>query len=336
MINLIPERVYYEKEIVNYKLGRELLDEYSSKGTDLFEIEDHNRIPELRELPDSEFVKMKRYLILGIRRTTRLIPNNKSADFIVPFTSSGCSAMCLYCYLVCTFFKNSYLRVFVNRDQMMEQVRKKADRLGVEKIYEIGCNSDMVLENSLTGNLKWAIEEFAKIKYARCTFATKFSDIDDLLDIEHNGHTQMRISVNPDDVIRKAEIGTASLKNRITAANKMFSAGYKIGINIAPIILQDEWKDQYDSLLDTLDRKLDDHLKKTAFFELIFMTYGLQNEKINKEALPGTVNLFEKDKMKPKGRGKYHYKPDLYAEATEYFKKQIAVRFPSATISYIV
>ncbi len=336
MAKLVPERVYYEKEIVNYKLGRELLDRYSSGGVKPIEIENHNKIPELRELPDSEFVKMKKYLILGVRKTTRLVPNDKSADFIVPFTSSGCSAMCLYCYLVCTFFKNSYLRVFVNREEMMEQVRKKAARLGAEKVYEIGCNSDMVLENSLTGNLKWAIEQFAAIKDARCTFATKFSDVDELLDIEHNGHTQMRISVNPDEIIKKAEIGTAGLEDRIRAANKMFAAGYKIGINIAPIILLGDWKEQYDGLFDRLYRNLDDRLKQDLFFELIFMTYGLENEKINKEALPGTVNLFEKEKMSPKGRGKYRYKPEFYDQATEYFRKQIARKFPRAKINYIV
>lgn len=336
MIKLIPERVYYEEEIINYKLGRELLERYRADGVDLFKIENHNKIPELRELPDSEFVNMKKYLILGVRKTTRLTPNNKSADFIVPFTSSGCSAMCLYCYLVCTFFKNSYLRIFVNREEMIEQVRKKAAKIGAEKVYEIGCNSDMVLENSLTGNLKWAIGEFGKIKDARCTFATKFADVDELLDIEHNGHTQMRISVNPVQIIKKAEIGTSSLKDRIIAANKMFNAGYKVGINIAPIVLMDNWQHQYNSLFDELESSLDERLKENTFFELIFMTYGLANEKINKEALPGTVNLFEKEKMKPKGRGKYHYKPDLYGEASEIFKKQIAMRFPLAHINYIV
>ncbi len=336
MPRLIPERVYYEKEIINYELGRELLDRYKTEGTVLIEIDNHNNIPELRQLPDSEFIKMKKYLILGVRKTTRLIPNDKSADYIVPFTSSGCSAMCLYCYLVCTFFKNSYLRVFVNREEMIEQVRKKALKEGILKVYEIGCNSDMVLENSLTGNLKWAINEFGKINNARCTFATKFSDIDELLDIEHNGHTQMRISVNPDNIIKSAEIGTARLHERIEAANKMYKAGYKVGINIAPIILKDDWKEQYEELLDRLQYGLDDKLQQDTFFELIFMTYGLENEKINREAFPGTTNLFEKEKMKPKGRGKYNYKPEFYEQASDYFVKEVTRRFPNAKISYIV
>ncbi|MCX7746722.1 MAG: radical SAM protein [Clostridia bacterium] len=333
---LRPHKVYYEPEIIDYPLGRELLERYSKEKVELIEIENHNKIHELRELPDSEFVNMKKYLILGIRKTTRLIPNNRSADFIVPFTSSGCSAMCLYCYLVCTFFKNSYLRVFVNREEMMEEVRKKSKRLGVNKVYEIGCNSDMVLENAITGNLKWAIEEFAKIQWARCTFATKFSEVDDLVQIEHGGHTQMRISVNPPDTIKKAEIGTASLEDRIQAANKLFEAGYTVGINIAPIVILENWKEQYTGLLDILKEKLHDGLKESTFFELIFMTYGLANEKINQASMPGTINIFNKEIMRPKGRGKYRYNSEIYEDATDFLKKQISLKFPKARISYIV
>jgi spore photoproduct lyase len=154
--------------------------------------------------------------------------------------------------------------------------------------------------------------------------------------VEHNGHTRMRISVNPDEIIKRAEIGTARLMDRIAAANKMYGAGYRVGINVAPIVLTDDWMKLYAEMFDTLKRELDDRLQAEAFFELIFMTYGLANEKINKAALPGTMDLFEKGKMKPKGRGKYHYKPELSTDAAGFFRAIIADKFPRATISYIV
>ena len=34
------------------------------------------------------------------------------------YTSSGCTAACMYCYLVCNYNKCAYLRLFVNREQM--------------------------------------------------------------------------------------------------------------------------------------------------------------------------------------------------------------------------
>lgn len=58
--------------------------------------------------------------------------------------------MCLYCYLVCNFNKCSYLRLFVNREEMMNKIIKTANKSDRELIFEIGSNSDLVLENMIT------------------------------------------------------------------------------------------------------------------------------------------------------------------------------------------
>ena len=64
----------------------------------------------------------------------------------------------------------------------------------------------MVLEDNITGNLKWATEEFGKLQNATATFATKFDVMYDLLKANHNGHTQMCISINPEEIIKKSRI----------------------------------------------------------------------------------------------------------------------------------
>ena len=105
---------------------------------------------------------MKRHIIVGVRKSLRYTLNHKVSDYLVPYTSSGCSAMCLYCYLVCNYNKCSYLRLFVNREQMMERLKKTAAASERELVFEIGSNSDLVLENDITQNLEWTIPEFAK------------------------------------------------------------------------------------------------------------------------------------------------------------------------------
>ncbi|GKX29703.1 hypothetical protein SH1V18_21830 [Vallitalea longa] len=332
----IPEKVLYEKKIIEYDLGKKLFERYKNMDIEMIPIEKHHDVEFIKKAPDEKFVEFKKYLVLGIRKSLQLSPNKLSADFIVPFTSSGCSAMCTYCYLVCNFFKGSYLRIFVNRDEMINSVKRKIKQVGEKKIYEIGSTSDMVLENTITGNLKWAIEQFGQLENATCTFATKFSMVDDLLDAKHNGNTQMRISVNPDYIIKKVEIGTSKLTDRINAANKMFNAGYRVGVNIAPIILLDNWQDMYREMLEQLSNNLNPQLKKQLFFELIFMTYGYANDTINSVALKGVLNVFERDKMCPKGRGKFCYDLNLREDAAIYFKDLIGHYFPDATISYIV
>jgi len=332
----IPLRVYYEEIVKKYEQGKEILERYEKLNIPLTPIEAHHKIEELRHLPNKEYTKMKKYLILGTRKTIKLTPNDKSADFIVPFTSSGCTATCLYCYLVCHFNTNSYLRIYMNREEIMNKVKKTIMKVGEHKVYELGSNSDMVLENTITGNLRWAIEEFGKLENATATFSTKFDAVEDLLTANHNGHTQMRISINPQEIIERVEFGTSSLKERVIAANKMFEAGYKIGLNIAPIILQNGWEIMYENMFKEVKETLSSKLKNQLFIEVIFMTYGLPNYIINTESMPKAVNLLDKVKMRPKGPGKYTYRNEYRNPAEDIIREYIQNYLPEATISYIV
>lgn len=331
-----PTKIFYEPVVLTYPQGQELIERYKKQGIPMEAIKAHHKIESLSHRPNKEYPKMKRYLVLGTRKTIKLIPNDKSADYIVPFTSSGCTAMCLYCYLMCHFNTNAYLRIFMNREEMLNKVKKNSNKLKEHKVYELGCNSDMVLENTITGNLAWAIEAFGKLEYATATFATKFHQIDQLLELEHNGKTQMRISVNPKTLIQKVELGTSSLEQRIEAANKMFEAGYRVGLNIAPIMLVDNYQILYEGLFQTLRDQLSPRLKKQAFLEVILMTYGTANYYVNTESMPNAINLLDKDKMKPKGPGKYTYRQSYREEATAFILQMIEKYLPETTISYIV
>lgn len=329
-----PKEIYYEKEIQNYYLGKMLLEKY--KDIPMKEIKNHNNIEELRKKSNSEFIKLKQNLIIGIRKTHKYVPNYKVSNYLVPYTSSGCSAMCLYCYLVCNYNKCSYLRLFVNREEMMEKLIKKANESDKELVFEIGSNSDLILENTITNNLPWTIDNFAKNNRGYITFPTKFDMVDDILDIEHNGRVIIRMSVNPQEIIRKVEIGTSNLSERIDSINKLSEAGYKIGILIAPVILVDGWKSKYKELIEILSEKLNKKVKNNLFFEVIFMTYSYVHTKINEEAFPNAINLFDKDKMIGRGMGKYMYKSDLKIEGEIYIRKLLNKYFPNNKIIYVV
>ena len=96
-----PKAIYYEKDIINYQLGKKLMKKY--KEIPKIEIENHNNIEEMRKKQNSEFTDMKKNLIIGIRKTHKFVENHKTSDYLVPYTSSGCTAMCMYCYLVCNY-----------------------------------------------------------------------------------------------------------------------------------------------------------------------------------------------------------------------------------------
>jgi spore photoproduct lyase len=283
-----------------------------------------------------DFIEMKKYLIIGIRKTHHYVPNEKISDYLVPYTSSGCSAMCLYCYLVCNYNKCSYLRLFVNVDEMLNRLIKKSQETVKECTFEIGSNSDLILENQITGNLEKTIEEFGKKGRGFITFPTKFSMVDNLLNLKHNSKTIVRMSVNSQKIITKVEIGTSSLDKRIEAINKLYQAGYKVGILIAPVIFINNWQQLYLELLDKLNNCLDEKLKESLMIEIIFMTYSYVHNVINSEAFPQAPNLYNKELMTGRGRGKYWYKEDYRKEGEIFFRKEINKRFKKANILYIV
>ncbi len=331
-----PKAVYYEEASLGYPLGKELIDRYQKMGIPCFVIQSHNNIPEMRSQSNDQFPAMKKNLIIGIRKSMKYVPNTKTSDFLVPYTSSGCSAMCLYCYLVCHYNKCAYLRLFVNREQMMDKLLKTANASDKELTFEIGSNSDLILENTITHNLEWTIREFAKAQNGLITLPTKFDMVDSLLTLNHQGKTVVRMSVNPESIIKRIEIGTSSLANRVKAINQLYQADYKIGILIAPVILVDNWKELYLEMLDFLREHLDEKAKNGLKIEIILMTYSYIHRMINAEAFPNAPELFDQTLMSARGIGKYAYKKEIRADAEQFFIENIAKYLPTSRIEYIV
>lgn len=331
---MFPDKVYYEPAALDYELGKQLKGKYG--GISWIPIDSHNKIDSLRTNPNSEFGRMKRHLIIGVRKTHKYVPNQKVSDFLVPYTSSGCSAMCLYCYLVCNYNKCSYLRLFVNREQMLNKIMNHAEKAEIDLVYEIGSNSDLVLENTITGNLEWTITKFASSPVGMLTFPTKFHMVEPLLSLDHKGKIIFRMSVNPESVIKKVEFGTSSLGERINALNLMCDAGYKTGLLIAPVIFMEGWKELYAGLIKRLSEQLSPKVKREAVIEVIFMTYSFVQNAINTEAFPGAVKLYDKAMMTGRGRGKYCYKQDFRTEGESFIREELSKHLGEMKILYIV
>lgn len=331
---MFPDKIYYEPESLEYELGKFLKDKY--RDIPWIKIENHNNIKELRANSNKEFAGMKRHLIIGTRKTHKYVPNHKVSDFLVPYTSSGCSASCLYCYLVCNYNKCSYLRLFVNREQMMRKLLKTAQSGQSDLTFEIGSNSDLVLENTITGNLEWTINEFSKSSKGFLTFPTKFDMVEPLLGLDHRGRILMRMSVNPERIIQRAEFGTSPLKNRIKALNQMCDAGYRVGLLIAPVILTDNWMQQYEELIGQLSDELTAKAKREIFIEIIFMTYSFVHRAINREAFPNAVELYDQSLMTGRGHGKYCYRTPLREQGEQFLREQISKKLGDIPILYVV
>ena len=331
---MFPDAVYYEPDALSYPLGKYLKTRYDH--VPWVEIESHNNIPCMREKSNREFGPMKRHLVVGVRKTHKYVENHKVSDYLVPYTSSGCSAMCLYCYLVCNYNKCSYLRLFVNREQMMDRLLKTAREANSDLTFEIGSNSDLILENTITENLPWTIETFARGEKGHLTFPTKFSMVEPILPLDHRGRTIVRMSVNPQEIIARIELGTSPLQERIQAINTLCDAGYPTGLLIAPVILMEGWQEQYTQMLKHLADGLTEKAKRSMFIEIIFMTYSFVHRAINSEAFPKAPELYDPSLMTGRGRGKYCYKEEFRKAGEAFLREEIKKQLGDMHILYVV
>lgn len=176
----------------------------------------------------------------------------------------------------------------------------------------------------------------ARAEKGKLTFPTKFDMVDSILNLDHQGKIIVRMSVNPQEIISKIEIGTSPLKNRVEAINKLKKAGYPVGILIAPVVLLENWKEKYEELVKYLQENLSDEVKKDVFFEIIFMTYSYVHNAINQEAFPNAINLYDKNLMMVRGRGRYMYKKEIREDGSKFFEEIMKKYFPGNEIKYIV
>lgn len=212
---------------------------------------------------------------------------------------------------------------------------QKGKNSGKPLTFEIGSNSDLVLENTITGNLLYTIPRFAEEGEGKLTFPTKFHMVEPLLDLDHRGKVIFRMSVNPQPIIQKIELGTSGLKQRIEAVNHMCEAGYPCGLLIAPVILMEGWREMYTGLLEELRDGLSNKMKSQMFLEIILMTYSYVHRAINSEAFPNAPDLYDKEQMTGRGRGRYCYRAEPRAEAEIYLRAEIQRVLGDVSILYI-
>lgn len=103
---------------------------------------------------------------------------------------------------------------------MLDRLIKRSFKSERPLCFEIGSNSDLILENTITGNLLYTIPRFTEEGRGKLTFPSKFHMVDPLLTLDHRGKVIFRMSVNPQEVISRIELGTSPLKKRIEAVNR--------------------------------------------------------------------------------------------------------------------
>ncbi|NLL47285.1 MAG: spore photoproduct lyase [Firmicutes bacterium] len=339
MKQFTPGRAIFEPAALEYPLGKRLYTHFQELGIEIQTTPSHNRVTGIPgKTPKEKYVQAKQSLVIGVRRTLKFSSCKPSAHYQLPLATS-CPGFCEYCYLQTTLGPKPAIRVYVNVEEILEQAQKYiAERAPEITIFEGAATSDPIPTEYLTGSLKRAIEFFGQTDLGRFRFVTKFSDVDSLLQVPHHGHTEVRFSLNTQTIIGKYEKGTASLQERIEAAQKVSQAKYPLGFLIAPIITYDNWQQEYEEAIRALAEQIGRESNPT--FELITHRFTKKAKSNIEQVFPNSTLPMDEEERQYKygqfGYGKWVYPKETMADIKDFFEKTIAVAFPNSEIKYIV
>lgn len=341
MYKFIPKRVYFEPSALETSIGKEIYDKLYKEGITVKRTTG-NRTPPIPESNLQEaYFEAKQTLILGIKKSLKSFQTCKpSAHYQLPITSS-CPGKCEYCYLQTTLGKKPFLRAYINIEEILARAKEYIDERKPEiTVFEGAATSDPLPTEELTGALRKSIEFFAQEEFARFRFVTKFTNIDSLLEAEHNGHTRWRFSLNSDYVINSFEHSTPRLKERLEAAGKVSKAKYPLGFIIGPIIVYEGWQDEYQKLLSNLKNELDSEVLNNLTFELITHRFTSRAKSNILEVFPNTkLPMIEEERQFKYGQfgyGKYIYPKEVMEDVRDFFIPLIKKLYPRAEINYVI
>lgn len=338
----IPKRIIFQKESLEYDMAKEILAKFSDNHNIEIINMTSNKIKQ--HIPGNVLVEQykegKKTLVVGIKKGLKFQTCKPSAHYQMPLIS-GCMGQCEYCYLNTMLGDKPFVKVYVNVDDILNQSKKYInERIPDETIFEGAATSDPVPVEPYTHSLEKAITFFGSEEKGRFRFVTKYNDIDSLLNLEHNGHTEIRFSINTSSVIEKYEHFTASRDKRIEASIKASEAGYPIGYLIAPVFIYPNWKEEYHDLLLALKSKLIKELEFPVTFEIISHRYTTIAKNRILQVFPESILPMNDEERKYKygqfGYGKYVYPKESLDEIKQFFEKEIEELFKNKKVKYII
>ncbi|MGN9166302.1 spore photoproduct lyase [Tissierellaceae bacterium HCP3S3_D8] len=330
----VPDKAFINSRSMEYEVGKFAREQLEKLNVPIIE---GRKVLIEGESSIENYIKAKKTIYLTVNKEKKLRPCSPSADYQFSLSSS-CPGHCEYCYLQTTQGEKPYMKVFVNIDEILAVIQKHIDEnLPNITYFECGSITDPIALEHLTGNLKRCVEFFANSENGRLRVVTKYDNIDSFLDINHNKHTKFRFSINTRYIINKFEHNTSSFEERIEAARKIAKVGYPLGFIIAPIMIYDNWKNDYKELLDKLKSELEGYEEKITF-ELIQHRFTNTAKELILKRFPKTELDLNEDnrqlKWGPYGKFKHVYPKEKSDEIRDYISQIIDENFSNAEIQY--
>jgi spore photoproduct lyase len=220
-------------------------------------------IIEERQVPviDGEFPgnlsRGKRHLLLCRNRGRFFKPcpgtrEYRCCDYQVLNIGMNCPMECVYCILQ-AYLNNPWLSFFVNIEELFREV---TETLGAnpDRLFRIGTGefTDSLALDRLTGLSRHLVNCISQTTNGALELKTKSAVIENLQGLEHRGKVVIGWSLNAPRIMATEEIRTATLEERLQAAARCASWGYRLAFHFDPIIDHEGWREGYKETISRL------------------------------------------------------------------------------------
>jgi spore photoproduct lyase len=344
-----PRRVLITPAAREFAHGQEIAEKAASMGAEIVELSSNRLSGFVSDDPRQAYRDAKSTLAVVISPASKrkLQPIPPSADWRFDL-AEGCPAHCQYCYLAGSLSGPPLTRVYANIDEILDGLSEYVERGHITSAsqaradegttYEASCYTDPLGIEHLTGSLAKAIRHFGAWKdFVQLRFTTKYDNVDTLLTLPHSNHTRIRFSVNS-AAVANFEGGTAAMPARLKAMRRAALAGYPVGLTIAPIMPEGNWREGYRLLLGEAAAALAGLSSVDLTIELITHRFTPKSKTVLNEWYNASKLDMDEDSRAKKrtkfGSVKYVYPSELMKEMRKFFENAVAEHLPSARILY--
>ncbi len=177
-------------------------------------------------------------------------------DYQVVNTGTNCPIDCVYCILQ-AYLNTPWLTFHVNTDQLFHELSESLSA-NPQQFFRIGTGefTDSLAIDRLTCLSRPLVEFIALRDNAVLELKTKSAVIDNLQGLHHNGKTIIAWSLNAAPIMARYELRSATLAERLDAAQKCAEWGYRLAFHFDPIIDYPGWQSGYAETIDRLFEKI--------------------------------------------------------------------------------
>ncbi|MDY6821627.1 MAG: DNA photolyase, partial [Deferribacterota bacterium] len=257
--------VYIEKSAVKGSIFK-----YIENNQITYEIIEENVVEELNDLEDA----------IVIRKSSKEIhscPSTKyyrCCNYQVLDIMEGCPYNCSYCILK-TILNHKNIIVNDTVDTLREELIK-LDKMSKQRIGSGELSDSLALDN-IVGLTTIISPIVNSLKNSVFEYKTKSVNIDNLLKLNPK-NIIVSWSVNPNLIIKREELLTPLIEERLNAAKICAEYGYRLAFHFDPLILCENFEKEYKVVVEKIVEKVDE--KVVSYISIGILRFMPQLEDI--------------------------------------------------------